>query len=893
MDATGAAAEADKTPVKRRSVWLPTSWGVISLLLAGLSLALLHTDWLWRWDQLLYDSQLKFWSRPAPDDILIVAIDTPSLSRIGRWPWNRHNHALLIERLTEAGAKAIVLDILFAEAESRSPDADRSLVDAVAASGRVILPVVFEQSAPGQLLVETLPMPALATAAAALGHVHIDLDPDGIARRVHLMEGLGKPRWPSLSLALLRMLDAGAWQQLPGVRNPNLTIDTEENIVRDYQILLPFAGPPGHFSRISYVDALNGTAAAEIFRDKIVLVGATATGLGDALPTPVSGWNQPMAGVEINANLLDALRRGIAIEPIEARWGSALTLFILLLPYLIYPRLKPRYVLMTSASMLLVTLLLSALLLHVLQLWFPPVSALVGLLLGYPLWSLLRLEHTVRYFEQELERLHAEPRAVSFYNESVAAANSLSFLQRIIPFNGWVLRDASGITVGTGSRRAAAPQANDGSAAVSSPPVDLLRLAIPGDRGMLELELPRNGQPPLSGEAMNLLHEFVRQFATPARSEPRNTVELIERQIQQVQLAVADMRSMRGLIMDTLRQMLDGVLVINPGGQVVLANSQAARLLGFESEASLTDCGVLQITGVLELSAGNWDQALHSVLVEQATLSLEGEMPGGVELLIQMSPLSLTQGNLHGMILILSDITKLKQSERKRAQAINFLSHDLRSPITSLLSLLQWKENGDNTLTSEEVTRRVERYARKALKLADNFLQLARAENSDQSGFHETDFVAIAHNAVDEAFAEAHNKNIQLTRNIEVDEAWLKGDAGLLERALTNLLENAIRYSPAGSSVQLSLRTAAGSVECCIQDQGAGIPVADQRRIFDPFQRAQNGSGQHQSGTGLGLSFVLVVAQKHHGSVRVESTPGQGSSFYLRIPLDPEKQPPD
>ncbi|MCB1830656.1 MAG: PAS domain-containing protein, partial [Gammaproteobacteria bacterium] len=209
-----------------------------------------------------------------------------------------------------------------------------------------------------------------------------------------------------------------------------------------------------------------------------------------------------------------------------------------------------------------------------------------------------------RYFEQELERLHAEPRAVSFYNESVAVANCLSFLQRIIPFNGWVLRDASGITVGTGSRRAAAPQANDGSAAVSSPPVDLLRLAIPGDRGTLELELPRNGQPPLSGEAMNLLHEFVRQFATPARSEPRNTVELIERQIQQVQLAVADMRSMRGLIMDTLRQMLDGVLVINPGGQVVLANSQAARLLGFESEASLTDCGVLQITGVLELSAG-------------------------------------------------------------------------------------------------------------------------------------------------------------------------------------------------------------------------------------------------------------------------------------------------
>lgn len=893
MDATGAAAKADKTPVKRRSIWLPTSWGVISLLLACLSLALLHTDWLWRWDQLLYDSQLKFWSRPAPDDIVIVAIDTPSLSRIGRWPWNRRNHALLIQRLTEAGAKAIVLDILFAETESRSPDADRSLVDAVAASGRVILPIVFEQSGPDRILVETMPMPALSSAAAALGHVHIDLDPDGIARRIHLMEGLGKPRWPSLSVAILRMLDPGAWTRLPGVRNPDLALGADENIIRDHQILLPFAGPPGHFSRVSYIDALNGTSPAERFRGKIVLVGATATGLGDSLPTPVSGWNQPMAGVEINANLIDALRQEITIEPVEARWGTVLTLLILLLPYLIYPRLKPRYVLMTSASLLLATLILSALLLHVFQLWFPPVSALVGVLLGYPLWSLLRLEHTVRYFEQELERLHTEPRAVSFYNESSEAANSLSFLQRIIPFNGWELRDASGMTVSSGSRQATAPTEAGDSADEEPLPCDLLRLPIPGNHGMLELRLARNSEPPLSGEAMNLLQEFVRQFSTPARSEPRNTVELIERQIQQVQLAVAEMRSMRGLIMDTLRQMLDGVLVINPGGQVVLANGQAAHLLGFQSEESITDAGVLQITGDLELSAGNWDQALQSVLVEKATLSLEGQMKGGKELLIQMSPLSLTQGNLHGMILILSDITKLKQSERKRAQAINFLSHDLRSPITSLLSLMQWRENGVNTLTNEEMTRRVEHYARKALNLADNFLQLARAENSDQSSFHETDFVSIAHNAVDEAFAEAHNKNIRLTRNIEVEEAWLKGDAGLLERTLTNLLENAIRYSPAGSSVLLSLRTAEGSVECCIQDQGEGIRAEDQQRIFDPFQRAQNANGHHRRGTGLGLSFVMVVAEKHHGSVSVESEPGRGSRFCLRIPLDPKKKPSD
>lgn len=889
MDATKVAKTIDKAPVKRRVIWLPTSWALISILLAGLSLSLIHTDWLWRWDQLLYDSQLKLWSRPAPDDIVIVAIDAQSLSRIGRWPWSRRVHVQLLQRLTEAGAKAIVLDILFTEAEQHSPDADNSLVDAVAASGRVVLPIVFEQSGPDGLLVETLPMPALSQAAAALGHVHIDLDPDGIARRVHLQEGLGTPRWPSLGVAVLRLLDSGGWNHLPGMRNPHTAPVADGKIVRDYQILLPFAGPPGHFHRISYVDVLNEKAGTEHFRGKIVLVGATATGLGDALPTPVSGWNQPMAGVEVNANLIDSLRRGIAIEPVEKRWKIVLTLLLLLLPYLLYPRLKPRYVLMTSASLLLVTLVICALLLHRFQLWFPPLPALVGLLLGYPIWSLLRLEHTVRYFEQELERLHAEPRAIPFYDGSPDVANGLSFLQRIIPFGDWTVRNAAGRITGAAPETASNSTASCAAGERGSARRESLRLPIPGIQGTLELRFPHDCRQPPSGEALTLLNEFLHQSAAPLRTEPRNTTELIEKQIQQVQFALAEMRSIRALLSDTLRQMVDGVLVINLGGQVVIANGRAARLLGFDSEQSIAGSHILQDTVNLHLYGSSWERALRSVLVEKRTLSLEGRMPAGRELLIQMSPLSLTQGNLHGMIIILSDITRLKQSERKRTQAINFLSHDLRSPITSLLSLTQWKDGAD-VLSREEMSRRVERYARKALNLADSFLQLARAENADLSGFHETDFVSIAHNAMDEAYVEAHSKQIRLVRSIQVDEAWINGDAGLLERALTNLLENAIRYSPAGSDVELSLRIYEGSVECSIQDRGEGIRSEDQQRIFDPFQRAQESSSQHKGGTGLGLSFVKVVAEKHHGSISVTSTPGQGACFRLRIPLYPERK---
>ena len=94
-------------------------WTAISIALLLGVLFLMYTDWLWRWDQVLYDSQFKMWSRPPPEDIVIIAIDDASLTELGRWPWSRSVHADLVRRLTGAGVRAIVFDILFSEADDR------------------------------------------------------------------------------------------------------------------------------------------------------------------------------------------------------------------------------------------------------------------------------------------------------------------------------------------------------------------------------------------------------------------------------------------------------------------------------------------------------------------------------------------------------------------------------------------------------------------------------------------------------------------------------------------------------------------------------------------------------------------------------------------------------
>ncbi|MCP3870659.1 MAG: CHASE2 domain-containing protein [Gammaproteobacteria bacterium] len=860
-------------------------WVAISVALVLVLFLLIQTDWLWRWDQLLYDMQFKLWSSPPSEDIVIVAIDGASLGELGRWPWSRGLHAELVQRLTAAGVKAMALDILFAEENSNDPLGDLALIEAVAASGRVVLPVVIEQYSLGGQLVEALPMLPLMEVAAALGHVHIDLDLDGIARRVHLFEGIGAPYWPSLSVALLQMIEPGKWQQLPGERREENRVYSEHSIVRDYQVLIPFLGPPGHFPRVSFIDVLKGKVPAEALRDKIALVGVTASGLGDGLPTPVSGRNQPMQGIEINANLIDALRRGATIERLGIGARMLVSGPVLFLTFLVFLRLPPKSVMVATGSMILFTLVLSLLLLHGFYIWFPPTVVVIGLILGYLLWSWRRLEHTMRYFEQELERLQSEPKAVPFYDETLHISSGLQFLGKILSLDGWVLRDQSGQTLQGDGRLPGYPGCDISDSSWTNHN-GALWVSIPREKGTWYLGLSNKDEARIPENARRLLVELMSQSTLEPRSRSRPVAEHIESQIQSVQLAIAELRTMRGLISDTLRQMMDGLLVVNPVGQVVLANSQARSFLGAETEDELRETDIMGLTGKIELQGEqDWAQALREVLVEQQVVLMQARIPPGKEVLVQMSPLSVERQKLHGMIVILSDVSLLKESERKRAQALHFLSHDLRSPLTSLLSLARMRKQGNGPHDPDELVERLEFYTRKALQRAEDFLQLARAENVDQGSFQETDFVAIAHNALDEVYTNARSKKIQLIRSIAADEAWVMADSSLLERVLLNLLSNAINYSPEGSTVELHLTAGEKEVVCCIEDQGQGISDEDQQKIFDPFERLRNSAGV-RGGTGLGLAFVKVVALKHQGTIEVDSTPGKGSRFCLRIPSE-------
>ncbi len=415
---------------------------LILLGLISLSLMLVYTQWLQKWDYVLYDTYLRHGASAVPDDIVIIAIDEHSLTKLGRWPWPRQVHARLIDILQQAGSKAVALDIIFSEPDQIDHQADIVLADALRRHGRVVLPVLPEQEQLHAQIKETLPIPVLALAAARLGHVDVELDEDGINRRLFLKAGLGTAKWSQLTLAMLEIEGVDVTPMLAG-REKNPDPDSLGAWVRDYGALLPYAGPPGHFQRISYADILLGNVPAETFRGKFVLVGATAAGLGGTLPTPVSGFGQAMPGVEIQANILHALRHNTFVQPLDLSLQMLLTGTLLLFALFLYSRLPPGGSLLVSVGVLFLPLVFSIVLLRSLSLWFPPSAALLSLSLIYPLCSWRHLVSATRSLLEQKERAQVILHSIG---DAVIATNAQGQVEYMNPaaesLTGWTGRQA-------------------------------------------------------------------------------------------------------------------------------------------------------------------------------------------------------------------------------------------------------------------------------------------------------------------------------------------------------------------------------------------------------------------------------------------------------------------
>jgi diguanylate cyclase (GGDEF)-like protein len=370
--------------IQRRILQIFIISAVILVMIFGVNSSVMK-----RVDHIIYDTLLSFSGTSAPSEVVIVAIDETSIDKLGRWPWPRSTHGELLTKLTEAEAEVVGFDILFSEPEESK--SDQFFSDAIAKHGQVILAVAPEKSSKSPELIELLPIPLFARHSAGFGHVDTELDIDGICRRVYLHAGLGDAHWPAFGLAVQQR-----FSERPASLPFDLSIAPSQGNgwVRQIPFLIPFYGPPGHITQYSYFDVLNGTVGRTELRNKIVIVGATAAGMGDAVSTPVSGHHQRMSGVELNANVVASLLDNRFIIELESLSASLLTIALTLLILPIAKLLPRRYFPLCLPVSVLLSILLCFTLFKEIRYWFAPTDAILAQLLFFSLISWRRYNDT-------------------------------------------------------------------------------------------------------------------------------------------------------------------------------------------------------------------------------------------------------------------------------------------------------------------------------------------------------------------------------------------------------------------------------------------------------------------------------------------------------------------
>jgi signal transduction histidine kinase len=206
----------------------------------------------------------------------------------------------------------------------------------------------------------------------------------------------------------------------------------------------------------------------------------------------------------------------------------------------------------------------------------------------------------------------------------------------------------------------------------------------------------------------------------------------------------------------------------------------------------------------------------------------------------------------------------------------------MRSPQSAILALIELQRDASRALDREVLLFRIEQLSSRTLELADAFIDLARAE-SQTLKLVDVDLVGLVLDAADEVWPLANRHQVEV-RVVADIEAAVRGEPRLLVRALVNLLNNAIKFSAAGSMVTVSVEQDEAMFSVAVADQGAGIALADQPRLFQPFHRLHEGAANAPSGSGLGLVFVKTVVDRHGGRIAVQSAPGLGSTFTLWLP---------
>lgn len=335
-----------------------------------------------------------------------------------------------------------------------------------------------------------------------------------------------------------------------------------------------------------------------------------------------------------------------------------------------------------------------------------------------------------------------------------------------------------------------------------------------------------------------------------------------------------------------LSYMTDGVLATNRRGQITMINDMAKKQLGVENDEALNQ-------NILELLKIEDEYELRDLITQSPELMIYSQNVNGeyISLRVRFALIRRESGFISGLVAVLHDTTEQEKEERERRLFVSNVSHELRTPLTSVKSYLEALDEGaisepvapDFIRVSLDETNRM-------MRMVTDLLHLSRIDNAtshlDVELINFTAFITFILNRFDKMRSQDQEKKYELVRDYPITSVWIEIDTDKMTQVIDNILNNAIKYSPDGGKITVSMKTTDDQMILSISDQGLGIPKEDLPKIFDRFYRVDKARSRAQGGTGLGLAIAKEIIKQHNGFIWAKSEYGKGSTFTIVLPYD-------
>ena len=335
-----------------------------------------------------------------------------------------------------------------------------------------------------------------------------------------------------------------------------------------------------------------------------------------------------------------------------------------------------------------------------------------------------------------------------------------------------------------------------------------------------------------------------------------------------------------------LSYMTDGVLATNRRGQIIMINDMAKRQLGVERDDALNQ-------NILELLKIEDEYELRDLITQSPELMIYSQNVNGeyISLRVRFALIRRESGFISGLVAVLHDTTEQEKEERERRLFVSNVSHELRTPLTSVKSYLEALDEGaltepvapDFIKVSLDETNRM-------MRMVTDLLHLSRIDNEtshlDVELINFTAFITFILNRFDKMRSQDDEKKYELVRDYPINSVWIEIDTDKMTQVIDNIRNNAIKYSPDGGKITVTMKTTDDQMILSISDQGLGIPKQDLPKIFDRFYRVDRARSRAQGGTGLGLAIAKEIIKQHKGFIWAKSEYGKGSTFTIVLPYD-------